>query len=121
MSLEKWTWPNVGKDLWGPRGWYWLHNLAIQYPQTPSKEDARLAAARLNNFIDHLPCPECLAHSKAFILNNPVNLTNTYAFQHWVWVFHNTVNLMLNKPLVPYEEYLHDYADEISQASGCMY
>ncbi len=115
-ALEKWVWPNVTKDKWGPPGWNWLHELAIEYPAEPTPEDAQTAYRRIWNFAIHLPCGECQMHATTYIKTNPPNLTSTEALQAWVWRFHNSVNRRLGKREVAYEEYQAIYADEICRA-----
>lgn len=122
QAVEVWRWPNVPKGKWGPRGWNWLHVTAINYPQDPTLAEARLAFRRIWNFITHLPCAECRAHAVQFVLRHPPDLSSTFGLQAWVWRFHNAVNYRLGKRVIPYEEYLAVYADEICWADwqeGC--
>jgi len=117
-NLERWAWPPVPKGQWGPRGWKWGHNLAIRYPARPTVADARLAYARLVNFVNNLPCEECRYHARCYVQNNPPALGSTHTFQSWFWRFHNDVNLRIGKPFYPWERYLRDYAGEIRAAAG---
>jgi FAD-linked sulfhydryl oxidase len=119
---EIWQWPNVPKGSWGPRGWNWLHILAINYPETATREDARVAFRRIWNFVTHLPCDDCRFHAVLFVRRRPPGLAGSVALQIWVWRFHNAVNARLDKRLVSYDEYLKRYADELCWANwgaGC--
>lgn len=106
------------KDEWGRQGWAWLHNLAINYRYTPTQEDARAAFRQVWDFATQLPCPECRLHATQYVRAHPPNLADTYAFQHWVWEFHNAVNRRLKKPEVSYEDYQELYAAEILRAES---
>jgi len=122
LSVERWSWPDVPKDEWGPKGWNWLHVLAINYPPAPTLPAARLTFRRIWNFAAHLPCIECRWHATRHILRHPPDLSGTEALQAWVWAFHNAVNARLGKPQVPFERYLRLYADELCLANwtaGC--
>jgi mitochondrial FAD-linked sulfhydryl oxidase len=104
-------------SAWGPRGWNWLHLLAVNYPPEPAQEDMRRAFRRLVDFATHLPCAECRDHTLQYLAANSPDLADTYALQAWVWRFHNAVNARLGKRLFPYEEYQALYADEICWAN----
>jgi FAD-linked sulfhydryl oxidase len=118
MDLEQkgWAWPNVPKQEWGPRGWNWLHLVAINYPPEPSLPDARATFRRIWTFVTRLPCAECRRHASAFVLQHPPDLASTYTLQAWAWNFHNIVNVRLGKPAVSYEDYLRTYANDICRA-----
>lgn len=117
LEQKGWAWPAaLPKSSWGPRAWYWLHVTAINYPPSPTPVDARIAESRIWGFVTHLPCASCRDHATQFVRQRPPSLESTYALQAWVWRFHNAVNLRLGKPLIPYEEYLRLYADEICWA-----
>lgn len=113
LELRSWTWPALPKGEWGPRGWNWLHVVAISYPLHPTSTDARIAFRRIWSFVSHLPCAVCRIHATRFVLRNPPNLASTDALQVWAWGFHNAVNLRLGKPSIPYAEYQRLYACEI--------
>jgi hypothetical protein len=116
-STWAWRWPNAPKKKWGPMGWAWVHGAAIDYPLDPSPEEARATLRRVLSFAAHLPCGECRGHATEYIMKNPPNLSNTYAFQSWVWRFHNSVNLRLGKRAITYAEYVAFYSREIENAA----
>ena len=105
------------KSVWGPRGWRWLHNLAISFPRRPTTVDRHVAARRVYEFIGRLPCQECRKHSSAYLDSYPPDLTDTHTFQVWVWSFHNAVNRRLGKPLFPFSAYQQMYLSEMCWAS----
>ncbi len=87
-----------------PAYWNWLHNLAISYNNN-SLENARTTFRRIWNFANNLPCNICKNHAKEYILNTPPDLRSNEALQRWVWTFHNTVNIRLNKRVMSYANY----------------
>ncbi len=113
------AWPRMPKQDWGPRGWNWLHQLAINYPRrAPTREEARLAFRRIWTFVTHLPCEECRRHATAYVVKYPPNLRSTVELQSWAWEFHNAVNRRLGKPEMSYDDYLRTYAEEIHWANA---
>lgn len=119
MIMEQWVWPaHMNKNMWGPRAWAWLHNLAINYPPRPTVAEIRIAYDRIVNFVTHLPCPECRQHATQYVRQFPPDLSGSEAFQRWAWNFHNAVNRLLGRPAFPFAAYQLAYADEICWASA---
>jgi len=111
------------KSVWGPRGWRWLHMMAIAYPRKPTKEDKLLVQRRLTDFFNALPCPECRAHSMGYLAKYPPDITDSATLQAWTWRFHNSVNARLGKPAFPFSAYQQVYLSEMCWAhwpsEGC--
>jgi mitochondrial FAD-linked sulfhydryl oxidase len=101
-GLEVWDWPEMPRRQWGPIAWGWLHRVAEEYPDRPTKAEANNAGLRLKNFFDGLPCPECKKHAYRYLLRNPPDLSGNEAFRMWAWRFHNAVNARLGKRLVAF-------------------
>lgn len=119
--LEKWCWPpRPPRRWWGPRGWNWLHRLARQYPERPSRGFQRLTLLRLWNFVVNLPCAECRWHASQYMLQSPPALKSSGPFQIWAWLFHNTVNLRLGKPFFPWASYLALYGRDPSPGTEAI-
>jgi len=115
---EPWAWAAESKNKWGPKGWRWLHLVAIRYPLAPTRADAMVAFIRLWNFLTNLPCSECREHAIVYFSRHPPDLSNGEAFQTWAWRFHNSVNSRLRKPLVSHEAYVESFARDIRMASS---
>lgn len=103
-------------SAWGPGGWEWLHDLAVSYPHNPSIRDVKRAGELLTEFFMTVPCLECYAHIIQYVTKHPPNFMNSESFQHWVWLFHNNVNMRLGKKVVSLDEYRIKYADKIRLA-----
>ena len=100
---------------WGPRGWYWLHAQAIDYPADPSKQNRITTHTRFWEFVQTLPCPECRRHATDYVRAYPIDLADTMSFQTWAWRFHNAVNRRLGKLLMDAASYRAAYAEEMSR------
>jgi len=115
-------WLNAGasepapKDVWGPRGWYWLHAQAISYPESPTRSDQTAMFARFWSFVQTLPCPECRVHATTYAREYPPDFSGSTGLQTWAWRFHNAVNYRLGKPLMLAEEYREAYREELARS-----
>lgn len=110
QKQDVWHWPkNIYKSIWGPRGWRWLHTLAINHPLHPSEKLKYDTHIRIWNFISNLPCDYCRRHALSYMLGNPPRLDCTHVFQQWVWRFHNAVNERLKKPQISFRDYQRAY------------
>jgi hypothetical protein len=117
-SIEPWKPPAPGGPaVWGPSGWDWLLELALAYPLNPSIRDVRKAGELLIEFFETVPCLECYAHILRYVIHTPPNLMNGESLQHWVWAFHNDVNLRTGKPYMDMADYRIRYKDRIRLAS----
>lgn len=114
----RWVWPKVPKTEWGKLGWNWVHNRTIRYPERPSEADKREVFHDIQKFLSELPCEECRGHALQYWRANPPDLTSTWSLQSWAWRFHNSVNERLKKPVMEYDEYQREYADELCRAHG---
>jgi hypothetical protein len=119
MEYEQngWAWPRLPIQAWGPKGWSWLHGVAIGYPAEPTSANARATYDRILRFLTQLPCADCRAHALRYFIHTPPDLTSSLALQSWAWGFHNAVNQRLGKPAFAYAAYQRQYADDISWAA----
>lgn len=118
IRVEEWRWsPLWTKDEWGPKGWRWLHIMAIEYPAEPTARDKSRAAGRIQNFLRNLPCVLCRTHAKEYYKKYPPSFGSSHQLQCWVWRFHNSVNRRLGKPLLYYKDYLKLYMSELCWAN----
>jgi len=104
---------NDAPAVWGPIAWDWLHKLAINYSDRPTKKDVKDIIFMFWNFIYGIPCITCRAHAYAYTQKVPPVFNNSIMFQNWALTFHNTVNHRLGKPILSIDEYEHIYALEL--------
>lgn len=87
----------VTREELGRSTWLFLHTLAAQYPEAPSRQHQK----DVNNLFDILtrlyPCGHCAKHFKQVIKHSPPRASNRKEFQHWVCSVHNVVNRRLGK------------------------
>ncbi|GMH17929.1 hypothetical protein Nepgr_019770 [Nepenthes gracilis] len=93
----------VTKEELGRATWTFLHTLAAQYPERPSrqqKKDVKELMAILSRIY---PCKECADHFKEVLRTNPVQAGSQAELSQWLCHLHNVVNRSLGKPKFPCE------------------
>ncbi|KAL0422518.1 UNVERIFIED_CONTAM: FAD-linked sulfhydryl oxidase ERV1 [Sesamum latifolium] len=109
--------PTTKEEL-GRATWTFLHTLAAQYPDKPTRQQRKDVKELLSVF-DSLklrflliiwqiisrmyPCKECADHFKEVIRANPVQAGSHHEFSQWLCHVHNVVNRSLAKPVFPCE------------------
>lgn len=95
---------SVTKEELGRSTWTFLHTLAAQFPQKPSKQQQR-DAKELMAIISRLyPCKTCAEHFKEVLKTNPPKTSSGAALTQWMCQVHNIVNKSLGKPEFPCEQ-----------------
>jgi FAD-linked sulfhydryl oxidase len=69
--------------------------------------------ALLESLAHLLPCKECKEHFMEIINKYPPDLSNSCAFQTWLFNAHNMVNKRLGKPIFTTDQYAKRYAESI--------
>jgi hypothetical protein len=92
-------------SLWGPKYWEFFHTVSAMYPEKPTKLDKKMALLFLKSIGDIIPCPKCANHYKQNLKKFPIknNLDSRDKFIKWFVNFHNKVNKMLKKKIIPLE------------------
>jgi hypothetical protein len=98
-------------SVWGPTYWFFLDNIAFNYPSYPND----VIKKKYYDFIQNLPI--FIPHYK--ISNEFQDLLNLYpvkpyldnkkSFIQWVHFIHNKINLKLEKPQTDIKKYYIDY------------
>jgi hypothetical protein len=90
-------------DLWGPKYWEFFHAISALYPIKPSNLDKKMGLLFLKSIGDIIPCPKCANHYKQNFKKFPIknNLISREKFMVWFINFHNVVNKMLKKKIIP--------------------
>ena len=83
-------------EIWGPHLWASIHTLALRADDT--NEDFRPFLESLKNL---LPCTKCKLDFLAYIETK--GLPNIGFSFEWTVLFHNAVNIKLNKSTLTYE------------------
>ena len=95
-------------DVWGPPLWKLLHLLASKLGNNTNSLTNNDMANSITYIITKLPfvlpCRDCQAHAKMYLLANKFDLQNHADMRNYVenylFQFHNTVRTMLGKPLI---------------------
>ncbi|KAK4437996.1 FAD-linked sulfhydryl oxidase ERV1 [Sesamum alatum] len=94
--------PTTKEDL-GRATWTFLHTLAAQYPDKPTRQQRKDVKELMAILSRMYPCKECADHFKEVIRANPVQAGSHHDFSQWLCHVHNVVNRSLGKPVFPCE------------------
>ncbi|XP_019157633.1 PREDICTED: FAD-linked sulfhydryl oxidase ERV1-like [Ipomoea nil] len=99
---EKSTGP-VTKEQLGRATWIFLHSLAAQYPEKPTRQQKKDVKELMGILSRMYPCKDCADHFKEVLRANPVQAGSQAEFSQWLCHVHNVVNRSLGKPIFPCE------------------
>ncbi|GBG80567.1 hypothetical protein CBR_g31027 [Chara braunii] len=81
--------------------WVFLHTLATQFPENPTKQQQRDAKELMMILTRIYPCKECAEHLTTVIEANPPKTSSGSEFSQWMCQIHNSVNRSIGKPEFP--------------------
>lgn len=96
-------------EVWGPKTWFLLHSVTLEYPENPKDEDKQNFKDFIQSFQKIIPCLKCRENFKNHLTENPLTseiLATRQKVVKWMIDVHNSVNKMTNKPILTYEEAL---------------
>ncbi|KAK9941883.1 hypothetical protein M0R45_007576 [Rubus argutus] len=93
----------VTKEGLGRATWTFLHTLAAQYPDNPTRQQKKDVKELMAILSRMYPCKECADHFSEILRTNPVQAGSHAEFSQWLCHVHNTVNRSLNKVVFPCE------------------
>ncbi|PRQ22690.1 putative thiol oxidase [Rosa chinensis] len=93
----------VTKEGLGRATWTFLHTLAAQYPDNPTRQQKKDVKELMSILSRMYPCKECADHFQEILRSNPVQAGSHAEFSQWLCHVHNTVNRSLNKVVFPCE------------------
>ncbi|KAH7518084.1 hypothetical protein FEM48_Zijuj09G0133200 [Ziziphus jujuba var. spinosa] len=93
----------VTKEDLGRATWTFLHTLAAQYPDNPTRQQKRDVKELMSILTRMYPCKECGDHFQEILRANPVQAGSHTDFSQWLCHVHNVVNRSLGKPIFPCE------------------
>ena len=88
----------VTREELGRATWLFLHTLAAQYPEDPTRQQARDARDLVSIMTRAYPCAECARHFEEVVRRVPPDVSSGAAFRQWTCEVHNEVNVRLGKP-----------------------
>lgn len=85
---------------WGPICWVFLHTIVEKIKQNYFDSKKEILFQIILNICYNLPCPKCRKHASNYLKNNNIRKCNTISeLRIFIFKFHNTVNLRLNKKI----------------------
>ena len=99
--------------IWGPKLWFFIHSLALNFPDNPTYQDIRHYEEFFNSLKFIIPCEKCRFHYKERLEKSPIinHLKNSDVLFKYTVDLHNDVNKSLNKKIYTYEEVVKIYQD----------
>ncbi|XP_039002790.1 FAD-linked sulfhydryl oxidase ERV1-like isoform X2 [Hibiscus syriacus] len=89
----------VTKEELGRATWTFLHTLAAQYPENPTRQQKKDVKELMSILSRMYPCKECADHFKEVLRGNPVMAGSHDEFSQWLCHVHNVVNRSLGKSI----------------------
>jgi len=92
--------------VWGPKLWFFMHTIALNFPDNPSFEEIRNYESFFENLKYIIPCDKCKLHYTQRLNENPVSKYLTDANSLFIYTIdlHNEVNKSLGKRIYSYDE-----------------
>ncbi|KAL3699603.1 hypothetical protein R1sor_017625 [Riccia sorocarpa] len=91
----------VSKEELGRSTWTFLHTLAAQFPDQPTKQQQRDVKELMVILSRIYPCKDCADHFKDVLRAHPVDAKSGEALAQWMCRVHNVVNRSIGKPQFP--------------------
>jgi FAD-linked sulfhydryl oxidase len=82
----------------GRATWTFLHTLAAQLPDQPSRQQQKDVKALVELLTRVYPCGECADHWRELVKRSPPDVGSGEEFRQWLCRAHNKVNASLGKP-----------------------
>ena len=82
----------------GAATWTFLHTLAAQLPDHPSKQQQKDVKTLIDLLTRIYPCGECAEHWHELVKGSPPDVATGEGFRQWLCSAHNKVNRNLGKP-----------------------
>lgn len=101
-------------DVWGPHFWFFLHTIAISYPNRPND----VTKKKYYEFIMNLPLfipVESIGNDFGKLLDQyPVSsyLDSRDSIVRWFHFIHNKINEKLEKPIISLNDFYTKYYEE---------
>ncbi len=117
MSQQKQNQQNqmlFNPTIWGPKYWFFLHTIAMCYPNHPNA----VTKKKYYEFIQNIPMfipVENMANDFSKLLDEyPITpyLDDRESFIRWVWFIHNKINEKLEKPKISLNDFYVKYYEE---------
>jgi len=102
----------MNPSKWGPKCWYFLHTVALNYPKNPTEDEKKHYKDFYSSVQDILPCSNCCKNYKKHLevlpLDDNVMSTRKNLFL-WTVEMHNKVNDLKHRSRVNQEHIINKY------------
>jgi hypothetical protein len=100
--------------VWGPHYWFFLHTLAMTYPNHPNEVTKKKYYEFIQNLPLFLPVEEISTAFSKLIEKYPITpyLDNRDSFVRWMHFIHNKINIALEKPELSLNDFFVQYYDQ---------
>jgi hypothetical protein len=113
---------SLDPKVWGPHYWFFLHTIAMTYPNHPNAITKRTYYEFVQNISTFIPVEHMAKDFKELINEYPVQpyLDNRESFVRWVWFIHNKINKKLEKETISLSEFSIRYYNEYKSTNEKM-
>ena len=97
--------------VWGPHYWFFLHTIALNYPNYPNSVTKRKYYDFIQNFHLFIPVEKHANDFNKLVTEYPISpyLDNRDSFVRWVHFNHNKINERLEKPKITMSKFYIEY------------
>jgi len=101
----------IEPTTWGPHFWYFIHTIALCYPNNPSTITKRKYYEFIHNLPLFIPTENISKYFSGLLDKYPVTpyLDNKDSFVKWTIFIHNKVNKKLDKPIITVNKFYSNY------------
>ena len=105
---------NLDPKIWGPHYWFFLHTIAMSYPNYPNSITKKKYYDFIQNIPLFIPVEQIAGEFSKLLDQYPVQpyLDNRESIIRWTWFIHNKINEKLEKPKITLNEFYVKYYDE---------
>jgi hypothetical protein len=105
---------NLDPKIWGPHYWFFLHTVAMSYPNTPNGITKKKYYDFIQNIPLFIPVEKIAGEFSKLLDQYPVQpyLDNRESIVRWTWFIHNKINEKLEKPKITLNEFYIKYYEE---------
>jgi hypothetical protein len=98
-------------DVWGPHYWFFLHTVAMLYPNTPNEIMKKKYYELIMNMPLYIPDPDSSKYFAHLLDEYPVQpyLDSRTALVQWTHFIHNRVNVHIGAPKMSRQDFEDGY------------
>ena len=100
--------------VWGPKYWFFLHTIAMSYPNRPNTITKKKYYELIQNLPLFIPVENISTEFSKLLDLYPIMpyLDTKESFIRWMWFIHNKINEKLEKPKISLNDFYLQYYEE---------